>query len=285
MALARKTGAEIVSVDAFQVYRGLDVGTAKPTRQEQKDVPHHLIDLVEPEESFSAADYKRSAEKVITDLDRRGKKAIWVGGTGLYHRVMTEGLTQAPPTDAAIAGEIEKLATLEMAEEVRRVDPDWAKAGDLKNRRRMVRALAVFRQTGRTMTDWQRKETIPGPMSESKVYVLIPEMEDLTQAISRRVDGMLDGGWPDELRVLMQREGWKGSPGSRAIGYAEVGAWVEGRMRRDEARDKIVADTRAYAKRQLTWFRGLTNFQPIETDPQRQPSQATLEALRATLFP
>ena len=285
MALARKTGAEIVSVDAFQVYRGLDVGTAKPTRQEQKDVRHHLIDLVEPEESFSAADYKRSAEKVIADLKHRGKRAIWVGGTGLYHRVMTEGLTQAPPTNTAIAVEIEKMDTLEMAEEVRRVDPDWAKAGDLKNRRRMVRALAVFRQTGRTMTDWQRKETPTGPLSGSKVYVLIPKMEDLTRAISRRVDGMLDGGWPDEVRMLMEREEWRGSPGSRAIGYAEVEAWVEGRICRDEARDKIVADTRAYAKRQLTWFRGLTNFQSIETDPQRQPSPAILEALRATLSP
>ena len=283
MALARETGAEIVSVDAFQVYRGLDVGTAKPTRGEQRDVPHHLIDLVLPEEAFTAADYKRSAEKVIVDLAQRGKRAIWVGGTGLYHRVMTKGLTQAPPTDKDIADEIEKMGTLEMAEEIKRVDPDWAEGADLKNRRRMVRALAVLRQTGRTMTDWQRKETFPGPLSKSKVYVLVPKMENLTRAIAQRVDVMLEGGWADEVRLLMQREGWRGSPGSRAIGYAEVEAWVEGRIRRDEARDKIVTNTRAYARRQLTWFHGLTNFQAIETDPQRQPSPAIFEALRATL--
>jgi len=283
MEVARKAGGEIVSLDAFQIYQGLDIGTAKPTRKEREEIPHHLLDIVQPEDSFSAAEYKREAEQVFTQLKEKRKKAIWVGGTGLYHRVMTKGLSTAPRTDIRIAEEIEEMSSEKMAQEVRRVDPEWAKGGDLKNRRRMVRALAVWRQTGRTISDWQKKDTILGPLSEVKSYVLMPKIKDLTQSIIKRVGHMLDSGWVEEVECLMRREGWRGSPGSRAIGYEEIACLIEGKSDRKEVCDKIVTTTRSYAKRQLTWFRGLPNFQPIEIDPQLPLPKSTVETLVTAL--
>ena len=283
MEVARKAGVEIVSLDAFQIYRGMDIGTAKPTRKEREEIPHHLLDLVHPDESFSAADYKRAGEKVISQLSHGNRKAVWVGGTGLYHRVMTQGLTNAPRTDKEVAEQVETMGTEEMVAEVLRVDPEWAQQADLRNRRRIVRALAVWRQTGRTMTDWQKKGTALGPLSGSRNYVLLPTMATLSKVIEQRVRMMLKGGWMEEVRELMKCGGWAGAPGKRAIGYEQVTMMIEGKMNQEEACDKIVAETRAYAKRQLTWFRGLPNFQAIETDPQLSPSQRMVEALVTAL--
>lgn len=283
LEVARKVGADIVSMDAFQIYRGMDIGTAKPTRQECEAIPHHLLDLVNPEDSYSAADYKREGEGVIRKLKKSGRRALWVGGTGLYHRVMTQGLSTAPRTEKTIADQIETMATEEMVEEIRRVDPDWAKGADLRNRRRMVRALAVWRQTGRTMTFWQKEETVPGPLAGMRNYILFPKMEALTQSIQKRVQQMFEAGWADEVRGLMKRNGWMGSPGGRAIGYPQVTMMLEGKMKKKEVCEKIVAETRAYAKRQLTWFRGLTKFQAIEIDPQLPPSESVVETLVTAL--
>ncbi|NCW27727.1 MAG: tRNA (adenosine(37)-N6)-dimethylallyltransferase MiaA [Verrucomicrobia bacterium] len=283
MEVARRVGAEIVSLDAFQIYRGMDIGTAKPTRKEREEIPHHLLDLVNPTESFSSADYKREGERVVLDMHQGNRRALWVGGTGLYHRVMTQGLSPAPRTDKKVAEEIEIQETEEMAEEVRRIDPEWAKGADLRNRRRMVRALAVWRQTGRTMTDWQRNDTVPGLLSGAGNYVLLPAMGTLSKVIEQRVRTMLEGGWIEEVRVLLRQEGWTGSPGSRAIGYEQVAMLIEGKMGKQEACEKIVAETRAYAKRQLTWFRGLTSFQPIEIDPQLSPAPNVVEILVTAL--
>jgi tRNA dimethylallyltransferase len=285
MEVARRAKAEIVSMDAFQIYRGMDIGTAKAKKKDQEEIPHHLLDLVEPEDPFSSADYKREGEKTLTDLQRRKKNAIWVGGTGLYHRVMTEGLSAAPPTERETADEIETMSTPEMADEIRRVDPVWAQGADLRNRRRMVRALAVWRQSGRTLSDWQKNETKAGPLSRSETYVLFPKIKELAPSILGRVTQMLEEGWVEEVRGLMKKKGWQGSPGSRAIGYSEVALLIEGKMGRQETCEKIVTATRAYAKRQLTWFRGLSNFQPIEIDPQLPPSRKAVETLVTALSP
>lgn len=279
MEVARKVGGEIVSMDAFQIYRGMNIGTAKSKEEDRRDIPHHLLDIVEPEVSFSAADYRREAEQVLADLRERKKPALWVGGTGLYHRVMTEGLSSAPRTDPHVAKEIERLATPAMAEEMKRIDPAWAKTGDLQNRRRMVRALAVFRQSGRTMTEWQTQETKTGSLSGTSCFLLMPAMEVLTRVIRQRIEKMLAEGWVEEVRHLLQRETWRHSPGSRAIGYEEIVQVVEGRINLEEAKEKIAAHTRAYAKRQLTWFRGLPNTHLIDFDPQLAPTPKALETL------
>jgi tRNA dimethylallyltransferase len=279
MTLAQQTGAEIASVDAFQIYRGLDIGTGKPSQEEQRKVRHHLIDLVEADEEFSAAGYAREAQRVFSDLEKRKVTSIWVGGTGLYHRVLTQGLSKAPGTDRTVAENLERKAMEELVAAVRRVDPVWAEKADLKNRRRVVRALAVWEQTGRTMSDWQKNETMKGLLDGVQTWCLMPAIDILVEVIRKRVEGMLSGGWVEEVKGLIQREGWAISPGSRAIGYREVGEYVQGKMGRAETCDKIVSATKAYAKRQLTWFRKIPNLQSIEIDPREPLSEAGVEKL------
>ena len=279
MTLAEQTGAEIASVDAFQIYRGLDIGTGKATQEEQGKVRHHLIDLVEAEQDFSSADYGNEARRVLTDLEGRRVNSIWVGGTGLYHRVMTQGLSKAPGTDRATAENLEKKTTEELAETVLNIDPVWAEKADLQNRRRVVRALAVWEQTGRKMSDWQKQDMTNGLMAEVETWCLVPSIELLGEVIRKRVEGMLSRGWIEEVKGLMGRPGWEGCPGSRAIGYGEVAEVIRGKIGREEASDKIVSATRAYAKRQLTWFRRIPTVRVIEIDPREPLPKAGVEML------
>jgi len=283
MEVARKTGAEICSVDAFQIYRGLEIGTAKPSAMEKKEIRHHLLDLVEPEEPFTAADYLRSAEAVLQDLQKRKKPAVWVGGTGLYHKVLTGGLAKAPGTDMKVAADLEKMPTAELVEEVRRVDPEWSGQADLQNRRRLIRALAVWRQTARKMSSWQREETVAGPLADAPTFALLPDLDALAAVIRTRVAGMIQDGWGEEVRKLRERQGWPGCPGGRAIGYREIELVVAGRIRMEEAVDKIVAATRAYAKRQLTWLKRVSNLRVIEVKPGQSLPATGVEKLAKAL--
>ena len=283
MELARQTGAEICSLDAFQVYRGLDIGTAKPFRMAQTEIRHHLLDLVEPEEGFTAADYLQQATEVLKDLQKRSQRAVWVGGTGLYHKVLTEGLAKAPGTDLKVASDLEAWPTEKLAQEIRRVDPEWSEKADLQNRRRMVRALAVWRQTGRKMSSWQTEETQPGPLLGVKTYALIPDLDHLAAVIRARVAGMIQDGWAEEVKRLRERPGWRGCPGGRAIGYREIELWVTGNIRKEEAGDRIVAATRAYAKRQLTWLKRVPNLEIIEVQPGQSLPATGVEKLAKAL--
>jgi tRNA dimethylallyltransferase len=279
MTLAQQTGAEIASVDAFQIYRGLDIGTGKANQEEQKKVRHHLIDLVEAEQDFSSADYGNEARRVLSGLEGRKVNSIWVGGTGLYHRVMTQGLSKAPGTERAVAENLEKKTTEELAETVLKIDPEWAEKADLQNRRRVVRALAVWEQTGRKMSEWQKQDMTNGLMAEVETWCLVPSIDLLGEVIRKRVEGMLSGGWIEEVKELMGRVGWEGCPGSRAIGYQEVAELLRGKIGREDVCDKIVSATRAYAKRQLTWFRGIPKVRAIEIDPREPLPKVGVEML------
>ncbi len=282
--LAEQTGAEIVSMDAFQVYRGMDIGTGKPTKAEQNRVRHHMIDLVNPEENFTAADYARRGGEILQDLRKKSVATIWVGGAGLYHRVMTEGLSLAPGTEIGVAEELEKKTMAELVEEISRVDPEWSAKADIKNRRRVVRALAVWRQTGRKLSEWQGKEMVAGPMGGVEAWVLLPDLQILGEVIRERVKTMWQAGWAEEVRGLAAKAGWEGSPGSRAIGYGEVMEFLAGRLTEAEACDKIVTATRAYAKRQLTWFRKIPKIRGIEIDPREPLSKAGVQMLSQALL-
>ena len=283
MEVARKTGAEICSVDAFQIYRGLDIGTAKASPVARKEIRHHLLDLVEPEQPFTAADYLGSAGAVLADLQKRGQAAVWVGGTGLYHKVLAEGLAKAPGTDARVATELEARSTAELVKEIRRVDPEWSGQADLQNRRRLIRALAVWRQTARKMSSWQREETAAGPLAGMSTFALVPDLDALAAVIRTRVAGMIQDGWVEEVRQLREREEWRGCPGGRAIGYREIELVVAGRLSREEAADKIVAATRAYAKRQLTWLKRVPNLDSIEAKPGQSLPATGVEKLAKAL--
>ena len=266
------------------MYRGLDIGTGKPTKAEQNRVRHHMIDLVNPEENFTAADYARRGGDILHDVGKRSIATIWVGGTGLYHRVMTEGLSLAPGTEIGVAEELEKKPMEDLVEEISRVDPEWSAKADIKNRRRVVRALAVWRQTGRKLSEWQEKEMVAGPMGGVEAWVLLPDLQILGEVIRERVKTMWQAGWVEEVRGLAEKAGWEGSPGSRAIGYGEVMEFLAGRLTEAEACDKIVTATRAYAKRQLTWFRKIPTIRGIEIDPREPLSKAGVQMLSQALL-
>jgi tRNA dimethylallyltransferase len=234
---------------------------------------------VEAEQDFSSADYGNEARQVLADLEGRKVNSIWVGGTGLYHRVLTQGLSKAPGTDRAVAENLDKKTTEELAEAVTRIDPVWAEKADLLNRRRVVRALAVWEQTGRKMSDWQKQQMPQGLMAEVVTWCLVPPIALLGEVIRKRVEGMLGGGWIEEVKGLMERSSWEGCAGSRAIGYREVEELIRGKIKREEACDKIVSATRAYAKRQLTWFRGIPKVRVIEIDPREPLPKAGVEML------
>lgn len=257
--LARETGAEIVSIDAFQVYRGLDIGTGKPTPEEIVQTPHHLIDIAGPMESFSVADYLKKAGEVMRDLEARNVSSIWVGGTGLYFRALRQGITEAPGTPADLMESLGKIPLPELVEEVRRVDPEWARTADLANPRRVQRAVAVFRITGIPLSEWHARKTAP-LLPQAQAYFIEMPLVPLRGWIEKRVLGMIQNGWADEVRKLAELPGWESSQSAQALGYREILACVRGEISREECVEKIVLQTGQYAKRQLTWFRRETNI-------------------------
>jgi tRNA dimethylallyltransferase len=251
MELAQKVGGEVASVDAFQVYRGLDIGTGKVMPAEQQGIPHHLLDLVDPTEEFSVADYVKAAAGVAAHT---GKPIIWAGGTGLYVSALLQGLTPAPPTPKDIQDQLSQRSPESLKEEIQRVDPVWSERADLNNGRRIIRALGVYMATGKPMSEWQQERS-SGVLAGAKVFYLCPDPEVLRERINQRVTAMLEGGWIDEVRQLAAVHGWKNSQSSRAIGYFEVLLHAGGNMKLAECEAEIQKRTWQYARRQRTWFR------------------------------
>ncbi|MDX6767868.1 MAG: tRNA (adenosine(37)-N6)-dimethylallyltransferase MiaA [Candidatus Methylacidiphilales bacterium] len=265
--LARQTGGVVANLDAFQVYGGLDIGTAKPTLGERADVPHTLFDLAGPCDDYSVAEHLRHAAEF---LSREKRPVIWVGGTGLYYRALTRGLAEAPATEPGVRAELDSLDLETLREEILRVDPVWAAGADLSNPRRIVRALAVFRQTGRPLSAWQA-DPVRALVPEGRACLLLRSAESLHERIAARVRAMWEAGWPDEVRRLLEIPGWEGSSSSHALGYAEVAAWCRNGGDSKDVRDQIVTRTRQYARRQLTWLRRENNLECIELDERSDP--------------
>jgi len=263
LVLAERLQAEICAVDACQIYRNLDIGTGKATRKEQERVTHRLIDLVEPESDFSVADYIAQAEIVRKDLESRKVPSVWVGGTGLYHRALREGLSPAPASDPEVVNVLESAPFEQLQEEIRQVDPTWAETADLSNPRRVFRALAVFRQTGKTLSSWHEERTVPC-LPQAIAFILNRDRAQVSKRIEKRVEGMWNQGWPDEVRALLQRPGWEGSQSCKALGYKEVAMCVRREISPVICKEAIVQQTIHYAKRQLTWFRRESNLRVIE---------------------
>ena len=257
LRLAAARGGEIVSCDSLQVYRGLDVGSAKPTRAERDAVPHHLVDVVDPDEPFSAADYARLARAAVADIHSRGRIPIVAGGTGLYLRALVSGLFEGPARDEPLRRRLEGLAErrgdARLHAILRRVDPESASRIEPRDRIRVVRALEVYRATGRPIGELQRGggEGLAG--FAVKVLVLDPGREALRPAVEARTDSMLAAGLVEETRALLAQY-----PGARpldAIGYRQAAAVVRGESDVAKARRDIVVETMRFAKRQRTWFR------------------------------
>jgi tRNA dimethylallyltransferase len=258
LELAEALPAEIVSCDSLQVYRGLDIGSAKPTAAERARVRHHLIDVVEPEEAFSAADYARLARAALEDVRARGRRALVVGGTGLYLRALLSGLFAGPARDEALrarlTGMAERWGDARLHRLLRRVDPAAAARLPPRDRVRVVRALEVYRATGRPLSGHHGGSEEPLRGFEVRVFGLDPGREGLRAAVEARAARMLEGGLLAEVEGLLRRVPEDARP-LRAIGYRQAVEVVRGRRAVADALRDIVTDTMRYAKRQRTWFR------------------------------
>jgi len=256
LAAAACLGAEIVAVDAFTVYRGMDVGTAKPTAADRAAVPHHLVDVLDPERDCTVRWFQAAARAAIADVLARGRTALLVGGSGLYFRAVVDAL-EFPPTDPAVRAEVERRAAADPPAAHARLaaaDPAAAALIDPGNLRRTVRALEVLELTGRPFSDWRRAwDTHDSIYPGLVVHGLDRPRPELAARIDARVDAMVAGGLVQECRALQARSL---SPTARqAIGYAEVLDHLEGRRTLDDAIAAARARTRRFAARQRRWFR------------------------------
>ena len=260
IALAKALDGEIVSCDSMQIYRGMEIGTAKPTAEEMDGVPHHLLGFLDPAETFSAADYTALAGKAIRDIASRGKLPIFCGGTGLYLDAVLTGNKYSPAAkDDGLRRELLDTAERDGAEvlwsRLNSVDPVSAEAIHPNNVKRVARALEIYLLTGKTKTDWDNESRlVPSPYN---IVRLMPDRprEELYKRIDRRVDIMVERGLIDEVRQLICSGRLKrGTTASQAIGYKEFIDYLDGLSSLDNAVALVKLATRRYAKRQLTWF-------------------------------
>ena len=258
LRLAHTLDAEIINADSMQIYRGLDIGTAKPTPEEQREIRHHLIDIVDPDQPFSAADFADAADVAIADIQRRGKRVIIAGGTGLYIRALVKGLVASPSG----AGELRQLLQNEadvvgneaMLERLRLVDPELAAGLHPNNLVRIIRALEVFQLTGIPLSRYQQEHAFATPRYDTLQIAITVDRSLLYQRIDERVERMLAEGLLDEVRALLVSGCDRNFKSLRSIGYKEAAAHLCGELSFAETARLIKRDTRHYAKRQLTWF-------------------------------
>ncbi|GIO22044.1 tRNA (adenosine(37)-N6)-dimethylallyltransferase MiaA [Oceanobacillus sp. J11TS1] len=258
IAAAKKFNGEIISGDSTQVYIGMDIGTAKVTPEETGGIPHHMIDIIHPDEPFSVADFQQHVKSHIEAIHQRGKLPIIVGGSGLYiqsvlfdyhfseqrrDRELTEQLFQ----------QIESEGPENLYKRLKQIDPEQAKKVHPNNHRRLVRAIEVYELTGLTMTEYQKEQQAESPY-DPFIIGLDMERAALYDRINRRVDQMIEQGLIQEVQSLIA-EGYKDSQSMHAIGYKEIVAYLENRLSKTDAIDAVKQNSRKYAKRQLTWFR------------------------------
>jgi tRNA dimethylallyltransferase len=257
--VARRFGAEIIGADSRQVYRRLDIGSAKPTPQQRAAVPHHLIDVAGPEESFDCARFRELALAAIDAIQSRGKRVLVVGGTGLYVKVLQRGLFAGPRRDEQLRA---RLAAEEEAEpgalhrRLLAVDPTAAARLQVRDRVRLTRALEVYELTGKPISVWQAEHRFQQGGLDMRVIALERPRPELYERIDRRCRAMVAGGLVDEVRGLLADGLDPNLPSLRSPGYAEIGDYVRGLCTLEEALARMSRATRRLAKRQLTWLRG-----------------------------
>ena len=273
--LALRLGAEIISLDSMAVYRGMDIGTAKPTPAERGGIPHHLIDIVEPADAFSLAEYVAAAEAAAADIRSRGREPLFVGGTPLYLKALLRGIFTAPPADWPLRQEWHEAAKERGREwlhaELARIDPAAAAALHPANTRRIIRALEVFQKTGVPISELQRQFARARPAEACRVFVLDWPRAELNGRIERRVEAMFAAGLVDEVRSLTENGRALGRTAGQAVGYREAIEHLAGVRDLAATIELVKTRTRQFAKRQGVWFRGLSEcrFVPIgkEFDP------------------
>jgi tRNA dimethylallyltransferase len=283
-ALRDEIGLEIVSVDSAQVYRGLDIGTAKPDAAERARVPHHLIDLLEPEQAYSAALFVRDASAAAEAIRARGRLPLLVGGTMLYFKALRDGLDAMPAADAALRARIDARAAAEgwpaLHAELQRVDPATAARLAPNDAQRIQRALEVWQLTGQPLSALHRRSAAPADRGRWPLITLQPQSREwLHQRIAQRFDAMLAAGFVDEVRRLRQRPALQPlMPSMRSVGYRQAWAALDSGAL-DSLRDAGIAATRQLAKRQITWLRSMAATSRIAGDEPGAGAQL-LDAVR-----
>ena len=261
VALAQRFDGEVVSVDSMQIYRGMAVGTAAPTAEEMEGVPHHMIGVADPWESWSAARFTQAADACVQDILRRGRRPILVGGTGLYLDALLRGIdfaagSQDTPLRRQLQERLRREGAEALLEALRRVDPDSAARLHLRDEKRILRALEVYQETGETITQHDRRTREQPPRYEGLFVGLnFKDRQDLRDRIDRRVDDMVAQGLLDEVRSLLRSGLPRTATAWQAIGYKQFLAVADGRMTEADAVEEVKLRSRQYAKRQLTWLR------------------------------
>ncbi|NOZ19519.1 MAG: tRNA (adenosine(37)-N6)-dimethylallyltransferase MiaA [Planctomycetes bacterium] len=275
MVIAERIGAEIVSFDSMQVYRGMDIGTAKPTAEEQKRIRHHLVDILDPSEEYSLGRFVEDAGRAIEEIRSRGKTPIAVGGTALYIQGFLKGVFAGPSADWAFRRELKARAQAEGAEvlyaELREVDPAYARKIHRNDLRRILRALEVYHATDTPFSELHRQFDREQGARPCRGVVLDRDRQDLHHRINRRVERMFEEGLVEEVRRLLALPGGLGRSARQALGYRQVIEHVEGRMDLHHTIVAVKKGTRQFAKRQLTWFRRFRDFRWVSVDPEASP--------------
>jgi tRNA dimethylallyltransferase len=268
--LAARLSAEIVNADSMQVYRRMEIGTAKPSPEQRRVVPHHLIDVADPDEPFDAARYLYLARPVIEDIRKRGHVPLVVGGTGLYMRVLSGGICPGPPSDPDLKNRLiadEKSKGLAgLYGDLLRIDPESAARIHPNDRQRIFRAIEVFELTGVTLSCFQKGHGFKEELFPSVKLFINRRREELFDRINRRVDLMIESGLKDEVETLFGMGYGPHLKSMQSLGYKQMCAHISGAVSLDEARSLIKRETRRYAKRQITWFRGHDEYRAFDAD-------------------
>ena len=287
VALAKEFGGEVVNADSMQIYRGLDIGTAKPTAEERQGIPHHLMDFLPPEAPYSVADFTAAAAPLIEQLDSAGKLPIVTGGTGLYITSLMKGTAFAPEkTDPAIRArlqtEADEQGSAALYARLQQIDPAYAEKLHPNNLPRVIRALELFEATGRRMSEQQRAALAAEPPYRSLCICLTcRDRAELYRRIDRRVDSMLQNGVLEEAKLVYDnRETYRTA--AQAIGYKEFFPYFAGEMPLNDCANRLKQATRNYAKRQLTWFRHQANGVWLYVD-EEPPAPRAAELVRQFL--
>ncbi|MEA2736632.1 MAG: tRNA dimethylallyltransferase [Humisphaera sp.] len=279
LEVAARAGAELLSVDSMQVYRHMDIGTAKPTASERAKVPHHLIDVVEPDETFTVARFVELAHATIVDAAARNVPLVATGGTPLYYKALFEGMFEGPGASAEIRDRLRLLSNDELHARLSAIDPPAAGRLHRNDTRRLIRALEVHELTGQTISSLQ-KEWGESSQRHQAVWVGLDWDRDvLNRRVNARVKAMIEAGWLDETRQLLARHHELSKTAAEATGYAELIRHLRGQMSLDDAIEQIKIATRQLARRQMKWFRRFRNVTWIAGDrPLAEKIELTMRA-------
>jgi tRNA dimethylallyltransferase len=279
--MAKILDAEIISLDSMAVYRGMDIGTAKPSPEIQQEIPHHLIDIADPTDAFSVNQYRDQAMETIDSIRSRDHDVLFVGGTALYLKALLRGMFEGPPADwdfrKEVEADIEEMGAEFLHQRLEMIDPVSAHNLHPNDHRRIIRALEVFRQTGKPISHWQMQFDQGREASQCKVFTLRHARPILHERIESRVEQMFERGLVEEVAGLLDKHGELGRTAAQAVGYREAIDHLRDEVELPEALEKVKIRTRRFARHQETWFRGLSECRILDLAEAFEPSEIAKE--------